>query len=193
MKCHKCSKQAVVHLTEIVNDGDAIMGEGSKRAVEIHLCLSHAVEAGLIVPGPEVPPAPVEQYGGAGSGSGGASGGEQQAIVPAEPAELAVRTSKPTDQCAYCGMSWAHFKQGGLMGCAHDYEMFSAKMLPLLKRAQEGATAHIGKVPRRRKSPDAERHVASLRLRKELQKAVDAENYEEAAQLRDQLRRLEQN
>ena len=66
-------------------------------------------------------------------------------------------------------------------------------VLPLVRRAHEGATEHVGKVPAKRKSAAADRQVTSLRLRRELQKAVDAENYEQAAQLRDKLRTLEEN
>ena len=51
VKCQKCSNPAVVHLTEVISDGD-----GVKRAVEIHLCVSHAVEAGLVAPGSEILP-----------------------------------------------------------------------------------------------------------------------------------------
>ena len=70
---------------------------------------------------------------------------------------------------------------------------FAGKLLSLLKRAQEGASEHVGKVPARKKTADADRQVTTLRLRRELQKAVDAENYEAAAQLRDKLRILEEN
>ena len=53
MKCQKCAKPAVVHLTEVIADPS-----GGKRSVEVHLCLAHAVEAGLVAPGSEVlPPA----------------------------------------------------------------------------------------------------------------------------------------
>jgi protein-arginine kinase activator protein McsA len=179
----------VVHLTEILPADDG-MGE-SKRAVEIHLCLAHAVEAGIVVPGPELPPlaeAAVAETPTQSPTSG------TKAIVPSstESNEL-TRSTKPQDQCPHCGMNWSSFKQAGLMGCPHDYDTFSTKMLPLLKRAQEGATSHIGKVPARRKTPDTEQRIVSQRLRRELQKAIDAENYEEAAQLRDQLRQLEKN
>ena len=95
--------------------------------------------------------------------------------------------------CPICGMSWADFKHAGVMGCGHDYDQFAGKLLPLLKRAQEGATQHVGKVPARQKTPDTDRQVTTLRLRRELQKAVEAENYEQAAQLRDKLRTLEKN
>ncbi len=51
MKCQKCSKPAVIHLTEIITDPI-----GAKRTVEMHLCLGHAAEAGLIAPGSELLP-----------------------------------------------------------------------------------------------------------------------------------------
>jgi protein arginine kinase activator len=190
MKCQKCAKPAVVHLTEVVTDAD----DGRKRAVEIHLCLHHGVEAGLVVAGPEVQAAGVPQAG----LKEAATPEPQTAIVPAaaEAGALTVtRGPKPADPsaCPICGVDWNAFKQAGLMGCPHDYELFGAKMLPLLKRAQEGATEHVGKVPPRKKTQETERQVVTLRLRRELQKAVDAENYEAAAQLRDQLRRMEKN
>jgi protein arginine kinase activator len=192
MKCQKCAKQAVVHLTEIVSPsqaaqiGSGVAELGGKHAVEIHLCLMHAVEAGLLTPvnNPSAPPqTPAEQA-------------SSSAIMPAssEPAELAVaRTPVDPLTCPICGSTWAQFKQGGLMGCAHDYEQFAGKLVPLLKRAQEGATEHVGKVPAGRKTQEADRQVATLRLRRELQKAIDAENYEQAARLRDQLKSLEHN
>jgi protein arginine kinase activator len=198
MKCQKCSKPAVIHLTEIVNDS-----AGAKRAVEIHLCLGHAEEAGLVVPGSEILPQ------GLASGTSkksdpmkpaaGADTGLPTAIVPATPlgGHLAVRREKGEAgdpvACPECGMNWTTFKQSGLMGCKHDYELYEMKLLPLLKRAQEGASQHVGKVPHARKTAAGDRQMTTMRLERELRKAVDAENYEQAASLRDQLRKLEQN
>ncbi|MGN6368464.1 MAG: UvrB/UvrC motif-containing protein [Phycisphaerae bacterium] len=201
MKCQKCSKPAVIHLTEIVSDS-----AGAKRAVEIHLCLGHAEEMGLVVPGSEVLPL----AGGLGTGgakkndpvkpAAGADTGLPTAIVPAPTSSsghLAVRREKgeagDPAACPICGMNWTTFKQSGLMGCSHDYELYETKLLPLLKRAQEGAIQHVGKVPHARKTEAGDRQMTTLRLRRELQKAIDAENYEQAASLRDQLRKLEQN
>lgn len=188
MKCQKCAKPAQVHLTEIVSEPGDLLGE--KKAVELHLCLQHALEAGLVVPGPDVPPQAITL---------GAQGEPPQqqvtAIVPAplESKGLAVtRERKSADPmaCPHCGMNWNDFKHAGVMGCPHDYEMFAAKMIPLLKRAQEGAVDHVGKVPPRKKTRDTERQVITLRLQRELKRAVDAENYEEAAMLRDQLKQI---
>ena len=197
MKCQKCSKPAVIHLTEIVSDS-----AGAKRAVEIHLCLGHAEEAGLVIPGSEILP----QGLASGSSKKGdpmkpAAGAElPTAIVPAATSSsggLTVRREKGEANdpvaCPVCGMNWSTFKQSGLMGCSHDYELYEAKLLPLLKRAQEGASQHVGKVPHARKTEAGDRQMTTLRLRRELQQAIDAENYERAASLRDELRKLEQN
>ena len=198
MKCQKCSKPAVIHLTEIVTDPI-----GGKRAVEIHLCLGHAAEAGLIAPGSEILPqglaGGISKKVDSNKPASAADTGLPTAIVPAPPSPggglVVARDKGPGDpaSCPVCGMSWTSFKQSGLMGCSHDYELYEAKLLPLLKRAQEGSTQHIGKVPQGKTSEANDRQVATLRLRRELQRAIDAENYEQAATLRDQLRKLEPN
>ncbi|MCL2649013.1 MAG: UvrB/UvrC motif-containing protein [Phycisphaerales bacterium] len=205
MKCQKCAKPAIVHLTEVIHEA-----LGVKRAVEMHLCLGHAVEAGLVVPGSELLPQvttgkPGGKPGGKKPEGGGAKklSGESEALPttmkPASSAPTGGLTvtrgssQAPTDPmtCPVCGLTWTQFKQTGLMGCPHDYELFERKLLPLLKRAQEGANEHIGKVPPQKKTRETDRQVASLRLRRELQKAIDAENYEKAARLRDELRTIE--
>jgi len=103
------------------------------------------------------------------------------------------QTSSEVTSCPTCGLTWMQFKQTGLMGCPRDYELFERKLLPLLKRAQEGANDHMGKVPPGSKTRETDRQLTSLRLRRELQKAIDTENYERAASLRDELRTIDTN
>ena len=194
MKCQKCAKSAVIHLTEIVADS-----MGSKRAVELHLCLGHAAEAGLIAPGSEILPQvisanlkPVQPETALPE-----SNESGTAIVPKVPTSggglVVAREKGEAAACPICGLNWSAFKQSGLMGCAHDYTLYEGKLLPLLKRAQEGATEHVGKIPQTKKTEETDRQVSSLRIRRDLQKAIDAENYEQAARLRDELRQLERN
>jgi protein arginine kinase activator len=190
MKCQKCAKIAVVHLTEIVTETTAGGAGEVKRAVEIHLCLDHAVTAGLLTPlkGGTAEKITIQSL----------SEKAGQLDAPAAPAEampqdLSGGRSQSPEVCPVCGMNWNEFKQSGVMGCGHDYERFAGKLLPLLKRAQEGGTEHVGKVPARKKTVEADRQVTTLRLRRELQKAVETENYEAAAELRDKLRTLEEN
>jgi protein arginine kinase activator len=90
-------------------------------------------------------------------------------------------------------MAWSEFTQSGLLGCEHDYSAFDKDLTPLLQRAHEGATHHLGKVPTRRggTSVPVKRQLDVARLRKELNRAIEGEDYERAAKLRDQIREAE--
>lgn len=92
--------------------------------------------------------------------------------------------------CDRCGMSFLEFRHGGLLGCPHDYDAFSSALEPLLLRAHEGASHHTGKVPAHAGS-DEHRQNELLRLRSELKQTVQAEEYERAARIRDQIKELE--
>ena len=92
--------------------------------------------------------------------------------------------------CEVCGMKFSEFRDGGLLGCPNDYDVFEVNLVGLLERAQEGAVQHIGKVPHG--SDDVQkRQTAILRLRSELKAAINGEDYERAASLRDQIKELE--
>ena len=93
--------------------------------------------------------------------------------------------------CDVCGLTFAKFREQGVLGCPNDYEAFESAMRPLLERAQEGASQHVGKVPHRAGS-DQKRQNAILRLRVELRGAIASEDYERAAALRDQIKQLEE-
>ena len=92
--------------------------------------------------------------------------------------------------CDQCGMSFLEFRQGGLLGCPQDYEAFGPALVALLQRAQEGASSHTGKVPAHT-SGSEQRQNELLRLRAALKEAVQTEDYEKAAQIRDRLKELE--
>jgi protein arginine kinase activator len=88
--------------------------------------------------------------------------------------------------CPACGIKYMEFKAEGRLGCPEDYTVFRDALLPLVERIHR-AVRHRGKVP-----PNAARHAAAqteLRdLRQRLRRAVEAEAYEEAAQLRDAIK-----
>jgi len=94
-------------------------------------------------------------------------------------------------RCPGCGFSQADFKKTGRLGCAQCYETFGEGLNSLLKAMHKG-TIHTGKVPARI-SRLIEHETALKTLQRDLQKAVADENYESAAQIRDQLRQLETN
>jgi protein arginine kinase activator len=96
--------------------------------------------------------------------------------------------------CENCGITWAEFRTNALLGCANDYQVFERELTPLIQRSHEGATHHIGKVPTRRGNygVPAKRRFDAEKIRKDLAKAVESEDYERAAKLRDQLRAAEE-
>ena len=90
--------------------------------------------------------------------------------------------------CPGCGLTWERFRSTGRLGCASCYETFRGELRPLLRRIH-GAVRHEGRVPR---SAPADGHAARMRrLHEELELAVEAEDYERAAELRDRLAALE--
>src|SRR5256885_1410992 len=162
MKCEKCGKQATVHLTEIK----------SGKKLEKHLCEQCAAQSeGL----PVKSHTPINELL---TNFVMAHSGLQKEMGAA---------------CEQCGITWSEFRQTGLLGCEHDYTLFEKELTPLIQRAHEGATHHLGKVPARRGGSGVpmKRTVDVTRLRKELQRAVEAEDYEKAAKIRDQIKAAE--
>lgn len=97
-----------------------------------------------------------------------------------------------TEACPGCGMAPADFRAKGRLGCPRCYETFRGELMPLLQRIHE-AQSHRGRLPGRlletEPAVDDGRTLAELRRR--LEDAVRGERYEEAARLRDDLRRAE--
>lgn len=94
--------------------------------------------------------------------------------------------------CDQCGMSWSDFRKRGLLGCPNDYVAFDKRLRPLIERAQDDAGVHVGRVPRHGRSGISQQ-AKLVRLRQELTRAVEQENYEGAATLRDKISQMERN
>ncbi|MFO7897552.1 MAG: UvrB/UvrC motif-containing protein [Planctomycetota bacterium] len=90
--------------------------------------------------------------------------------------------------CPACGMTYAEFKRSGRLGCPRDYAVFRKGLEPFLERIH-GATRHKGKTPHR-PSEDSATTAELLRLRRDLDAAVESEEYERAAQIRDRIHKL---
>lgn len=162
-KCRRCSKPATLHITEI--------REG--KATAIHLCETCARDY-LEAP-------------------------EQAA--PSDPAtELAAKLDELVREgseeimaalvCPVCGISFAEFRESGRFGCPADYTEFSTEILPLLENIHED-TQHEGKRPPGHATGAAEQS-RMITLRRQQQEAIEKEDYETAAQLRDEIQALEQ-
>ena len=93
-------------------------------------------------------------------------------------------------ECPYCALSFEELRDGGLLGCPQCYETFGDRLTTLFRRVHR-AERHVGKVylPPDATASDHERVVAGLRRR--LERAVSAEDFERAAELRDRLRATE--
>lgn len=91
-------------------------------------------------------------------------------------------------KCPHCGFSQADFKKSGRLGCPECYVTFAEGLQGLLKTMHKG-TKHTGKVPAAlRQTREAADRVKVLQ--KKLAKAIEEENFEQAALLRDELKKL---
>lgn len=90
--------------------------------------------------------------------------------------------------CPVCGIEYSEFRSSGGLGCSRDYIVFKKGLLPFLERIH-GATRHKGKVPMNA-GKDMANARKLIRLRRELNRAIEAEEYERAAQLRDEIYEL---
>nr|MDD6334943.1 UvrB/UvrC motif-containing protein [bacterium] len=100
----------------------------------------------------------------------------------------------PSLTCPTCHMTADEFKRTGRLGCTDCYRVFSSMILPLVRRAQNGAAAHTGTRPGDGKvtvSPAPARSDPRAELEKKLAEAIASEAYEEAAVLRDKIRALD--
>lgn len=167
MLCDECKrKPAVVHLTKMVNN----------KKYERKLCQQCASENGegdfIFEP----------KYSIHNLLAG---------LLNFEPGPGNAQAKKPgmMPVCDNCGMNYAEFSKGGRLGCSMCYTHFLQQLDPLLRRVQ-GGTQHAGKVPSRTGGILLVKNKIQ-QLRQDLQKYISREEFEKAAQLRDQIRELE--
>ena len=110
-------------------------------------------------------------------------------------------------KCPVCGMSYADFSQTGKLGCSECYNTFSERILPMV-RSIHGKNHHVGKVKNSQcsaeaavvadktearpvNSADEAKFYEKIALQKQLQDLVMAEKFEEAAQVRDKIKAID--
>ncbi|WP_209125292.1 UvrB/UvrC motif-containing protein [Alkalihalobacillus sp. BA299] len=171
MICQECNQRpATLHFTKIIN--------GEKT--EFHICEHCAKEKGEYFPGSNS--FSIHQL---------LSGllNFEQPISKGQPAGF---TSNRAVTCEQCKMSYEQFVRTGRFGCAKCYETFSDKLDPILKKVHSGNHTHSGKVPKRIGGTiEVRRKINSLK--EALQQHIVREEFEEAAQVRDQIRSLEKS
>jgi protein arginine kinase activator len=197
-KCDRCDNEATVHALRRI-DG---------HWVERHLCESCASTEGVDIPtggGPVIVELSKPVVTVAATQPPTAS-----AAPPGPPAPAMGRLPV----CINCKTSFNDFKQQGMLGCPECYRCFEAFLGPMIERAQEGGVAHVGKTPKRllsgapasptsvhasiepaeiqrRLALAAEQNAVRVKaLQRQLDQAIAAEQYEQAAKLRDEMRRL---
>ena len=141
------------------------------QMTELHLCEACANQKGAQVE---------SHFGLADLLSGLAESGKLQ-----EPEEVVSKV------CPTCRMTYEDFRKVGRLGCADCYTTFKRSLGSLLKRIH-GSPIHIGKSPVRLIKPSKIAKTELLDLKRKLERAIEHEEFEEAAKLRDQIRRLEQ-
>lgn len=161
MLCQFCNKrQATIHFTNVVGN----------KVQKIHLCRKCAEEKGFDY----LKKSNIEK----GDLLGGLMGFSKDAVSK----------TKAGKTCPNCSMKYTFLKKEGLLGCSQCYKSFADQLFPLLKSIH-GDTRHMGKIPSRfGKEVSLERKM--IKLREELNSAVEIENYEKAAQIRDKINRL---
>lgn len=100
-----------------------------------------------------------------------------------------IEKGSSSQKCPVCGYTQADFKKTGRLGCSSCYLTFLEGLSTLLKAMHKG-TEHVGKLPQRAHRT-MELSDRMRELTESLQKAVEEENYETAATLRDQIKQLE--
>jgi len=162
MICHLCGKH---------NATIYFKGIVNNQTIKLHLCESCAKKKGMVFP-----------FGKSISSLG-------DVIANLANASRAGASFFGT-ACKGCGMNYAEFKETSQLGCSQCYATFASLMGPLLRQIH-GSAQHVGKTYRRTVRQGS-RMEELARLKLELREAVQQERFESAAELRDQIRKLEQ-
>lgn len=171
MICQECNqKPATLHFTKIIN--------GEKT--EVHLCEKCAQEKGEMF----------MLNGGSGFSFNNLLAGILNMEPAFQPSNQDAFQQEEVLQCENCSMTYPQFVKAGRFGCSHCYDTFKDQLKPVLRRLHGGNWEHHGKIPKRA--------GGGIHLRKEmeelkelLKEKIAHEEFEEAAEIRDEIRSLE--
>ncbi|MDC3414672.1 UvrB/UvrC motif-containing protein [Aquibacillus sp. 3ASR75-11] len=172
MECQECHERpAALHFTQVVN--------GDKT--EVHVCEHCAKEKGYM------------SYGEEGYSLHHLLSG----LFNFEPSPFGKSTSTSNEKiseqglkCPKCGMTYKDFTRVGKFGCSECYQAFSDRLNPIFRRVHSGNTKHDGKIPKRIGSNlHQKKELEQYRIK--LQQLIEQEAFEQAAKVRDQIKKLE--
>jgi protein arginine kinase activator len=164
MLCQICNKNdATIHLTEISNG----------IRTEMHICEHCAAQQDITVKSH----IPINEL--------------LSNLLSVQPTDD--EFFSPTEQqlaCPKCGLTLAQFRKEGVLGCPYDYQVFEKSLRPLIEKAHNGGITHCGKIPLTTPT-DTKKQMELLTLHRQLEEAVQREDYELAAKLRDKIKQNE--
>ena len=162
MLCDNCKKnEATINFTQVAND----------KKIEYHLCESCASKLGFKNPLKAVP-FPLGDF-----------------LSSMVDKDIKEKTGALVQvNCPQCGLTFSEFSKTGKFGCGKCYRAFKTQLDDLLRKIH-GSNRHEGKIPRG-DSESMEPLRKERELQEQLRKAIKNEDFEKAAELRDQLRLL---
>ena len=164
MLCDNChERDAVVHLTTIENNA----------VHQLHLCERCAAERGVETT-VAAPKHPLGEFLHDAHVQLAATGGGGEGV-----------------RCSFCNTTLADFRATGRWGCARCYTNFEANIRELLRRVH-GNHRHVGRTYRPPMSESLERSAVLGELRDRLRRAIESEQFELAADLRDRIRVMDE-
>jgi protein arginine kinase activator len=168
MLCDDCGKkEATIQLTQIIN----------KEKMTLNLCQSCADKRGFHSPFEGVP-FPLAEF-------------LSSMITPlSDIGKKPVARTEKEIKCANCGMSFSQFASKGRLGCGNCYKSFRTQLKDLLRKIH-GSDRHRGKIPNL-PGMEMEHLKEERKLQEELKKAIDEENFEMAAQIRDKIKNIQE-
>lgn len=164
MLCQNCGKkEATTHIKQVINGETA----------ETHLCAGCAEHLGY-----------VDMFSGFGFNLDDFFGGLLGENVPLPGTER-------EEKCPKCGYTFTDIVKSGRLGCADCYRKFYDRLLPSLQRIH-GKIKHTGKQAMVVHLSAEEPKINPVsKLKEDLQKAIEEQNFEQAAVLRDRIKEME--
>lgn len=162
MLCENCKeREGILTVTTVIG------GESRK----VLLCEKCAAERG-VEPEPVAPP----QIG--------------QLLQKLHQQPTLVGVVRDQARCDFCSATLGDFRATGRLGCPRCYAAFETSLRDLLRRVH-GSARHTGRVYESPRRDELERQTQVGELRAQLKRAIEAEQFELAADIRDRLRVLE--
>jgi protein arginine kinase activator len=162
MLCEDCRKQeATIHFTQVVN----------KQKVVLNLCAPCAKRRGFSNPLKNIP-FPLADF--------------LTTMVTESATNVDGQLTELT--CPVCKLSYDTFAKTGRLGCGNCFEVFRQPLADLLRKIH-GSNLHRGK-RLRGGATVMEPLKEEARLKDELRRAIESEDFERAAQLRDMIKEI---